>query len=621
MPQPMLTIDWKSAGTLAPALREIVADYPGRFAEAGGFLVAFAPGEGGDEGAFSIATRADGAVIAASEPSIALRALGHLMAQAAHGQPFADRREATPFPARGVMIDASRNAVPTVATVKLYLRRMALMGLNRFLLYCEDTYEIPSEPFFGYFRGRYSQAELREIDDTAFALGIEVVLCIQTLGHLEKMLQWPRFAECRDTAGVLIAETPAVYELVGKMLDAAACLRSRRIHIGMDEAHGVGSGQYRSKFGLKPPFDILLGHLQKVVELCRARGLEPMIWSDMFFRLGSKTDAYYDFDAVIPPHVPAQIPAGVGIVYWDYYHVDRATYDVFIGKHFDLGSAPILATGVWSWNRFWTTLPYTVATTGPALDSARAHGLKDVFTTIWGDNGGEVDLISTLMGVQYFAEKCFGNGEAEADFHFEAIVDPEWTSWVAASELDRPDPAQEWAGNDSKFLLWTDPLLGFLDKEMPPGNDRFAPLARALDAKEGNFHLELPRRLAHVLALKGALHRDLRPAYRARDLKRLEEIVGREIPALVEAVRALHRAHHTLWMKLYKPFGWEVLDLRYGGLLARLETTRETVARFLADPARPVAELDAEPLALGSKEDFHPGFLRTYAQVTSPSSA
>lgn len=27
-----------------------------------------------------------------------------------------------------------------------------------------------------------------------------------------------------------------------------------------------------------------------------------------------------------------------------------------------------------------------------------------------------------------------------------------------------------------------------------------------------------------------------------------------------------------MWMKTYKPFGWEVLESRYGGLRARLET-------------------------------------------------
>src|SRR5687768_13633822 len=48
--------------------------------------------------------------------------------------------ERPPFDSLGVMWDQSRNAVARPETVKYFLRRMALMGLNLFMLYTEDTY-------------------------------------------------------------------------------------------------------------------------------------------------------------------------------------------------------------------------------------------------------------------------------------------------------------------------------------------------------------------------------------------------------------------------------------------------------------------------------------------------
>jgi hexosaminidase len=42
------------------------------------------------------------------------------------------------------MIDCSRGAVLTIDSVYDILRRSALMGLNTFLLYTEDTYEVNS---------------------------------------------------------------------------------------------------------------------------------------------------------------------------------------------------------------------------------------------------------------------------------------------------------------------------------------------------------------------------------------------------------------------------------------------------------------------------------------------
>ena len=59
---------------------------------------------------------------------------------------------------RGIMLDASRNAVPRVDHLKERLARLALMGLNRFCLYTEETYAVPGEPLFGYARGRYELA-------------------------------------------------------------------------------------------------------------------------------------------------------------------------------------------------------------------------------------------------------------------------------------------------------------------------------------------------------------------------------------------------------------------------------------------------------------------------------
>ena len=93
------------------------------------------------------------------------------------------------FTLNGAMVDCSRNAVPKLPFIKGYIRQLALMGLNTLMLYTEDTYEIGNNPYFGYMRGRFTAEELREIDDYAYAYGIEVIPCIQTLAHLNAALR------------------------------------------------------------------------------------------------------------------------------------------------------------------------------------------------------------------------------------------------------------------------------------------------------------------------------------------------------------------------------------------------------------------------------------------------
>lgn len=238
------------------------------------------------------------------------RMLGHLLEKLPIG-PFAIT-ETPYFDQCGVMLDASRNAVMKPAAFKTFLRRMAMMGLNTAMLYTEDTYTIPGQPYFGYMRGRYTAAELRACDDYADCFGIELIPCIQTLGHLEKALRWPFAAELKDTQNILLAGDEKALQLIEEMLVAAtAPFRSKRIHLGMDEAQGLGSGRYLEQNGYRPSLDILRDHLANVMALCKKHGLQPMIWSDMCLRPLSPTGDYYDAEAplcALPPQVTSAVP-------------------------------------------------------------------------------------------------------------------------------------------------------------------------------------------------------------------------------------------------------------------------------------------------------------------------
>ena len=129
------------------------------------------------------------------------RGLGLLRERLAGGAAPFEQTEAPVFRGLGASFDLSRNAVMTVDALKRMLCRMALMGYNEAYLYTEDTYALPEYPFFGYQRGRYGAEDLRALDGWAAALGIELIPCIQTLGHLERFLHWESSAPLRDTPG------------------------------------------------------------------------------------------------------------------------------------------------------------------------------------------------------------------------------------------------------------------------------------------------------------------------------------------------------------------------------------------------------------------------------------
>src|SRR5690554_471084 len=94
------------------------------------------------------------------------------------------------FKVKGTMIDLSRNAVFKVSYFKSVIRKKALLGFNEVWLYLEDVYELKDYTKFGYLRGKYKLEEIKELDLYAKSLGVALVPCIQTLGHMSQFLRW-----------------------------------------------------------------------------------------------------------------------------------------------------------------------------------------------------------------------------------------------------------------------------------------------------------------------------------------------------------------------------------------------------------------------------------------------
>ena len=182
----------------------------------------------------------------------------------------------------GVMLDCSRGAVMHKTTLKRYIDLLAKMGYKTLMLYTEDTYEVEGEPYFGYRRGRYSIAELREIDAYAAERGISLVPCIQTLAHLDGLMRWSCYREFLDTDNILLVDDDRTYALIERMFTSLEkAFTSRRVHIGMDEAWRVGLGKFLEQHGFEKRTDILLRHLSRVTEIAARHGFRPMMWSDM----------------------------------------------------------------------------------------------------------------------------------------------------------------------------------------------------------------------------------------------------------------------------------------------------------------------------------------------------
>ena len=500
----------------------------------------------------------------------------------------------------GCMVDCSRNGVLNMASVKRFIRLSALMGMNTIQLYTEDTYEIEDEPYFGHLRGRYTIEELREIDAYAEKLGIEAVPCIQTLAHLDAIFEWRRFKKIRDTANILNVGLEETYDFIEKMLKASKkAFKSNKINIGMDEAHSLGRGSYLDKFGYKERSLIMKEHLTRVVELCRKYGYEPMMWSDMFFRVCSEKDDYYDKNVKLTEEVINSVPEEINLVFWNYSFRSADDYEFMLDNHMKFNRKVSFAGGVWTWLGFAPAQKYAVDVSRHATNSLRKYDLDTVLVTIWGDNGAEASAFSCLPCLVSYAEGAW-NGDTSDD-NLERSMAVFGASYKDFLEMDLLLYKQLWS-IVHKYMLYGDPLIGTWDYHIPDDADEyFANAAKTLEAcSERNprfsYIFDVLASLSSVLATKASLGIKLKDAYDRGDKGELDRIANKTVPYLIEELKNFISLHRKRWRTDNKSFGFDVQDVRLGGLIARLEATTETVNEYLSGELLTIEELDAPRL-------------------------
>ena len=373
------------------------------------------------------------------------------------------------FTLNGVLVDASRNAVPKPETLYQLIRRCAAMGLNALFLYTEDTIELPDYPYFGYMRGAYTAQEIRKLDDYAARFGVELIPCIQTLAHFTAPMRWRAFDELRDIGDILLLDDDKTDRFLDALIARVRELfGSRRIHVGLDEAHMAGLGRYLDKHGCPDRADLLLRHVERVDAICRRHGFRPMMWSDTFYRIGG--GGYKD--DVVTPDIRRRVPPDMQLVAWDYYSAKPEDYAATLESHQRFERDILFAGGAWKWLGFAPHIGHSLERSRTALTVCAAHGVKEVILTAWGDDGAEGSLWGILPVMQLFAEASWepAADENRLAARFAACTGLCWTDFLAIDQLHlRPGDAPDTPGpaNPAKYLLYQDVLLGLFDTPVP----------------------------------------------------------------------------------------------------------------------------------------------------------
>lgn len=544
----------------------------------------------------------DTAVIFYTKKHLFFRQLGILVHKSKTSDNF-ELFEDTFFEEMSILLDTACGGVPTVKTIEKFLDYSVLMGYGIGMIYIEDGLELENYKYFGHLRGRYTKAELHEVDDYAFDYGIEMIPCIECYGHLRQYLSWKEARSVKDTDTVLLARSEDTYLFAEEIIKTASeCMRSKRIHIGMDEAWDMGRGKFMDKYGYVPAWQIFSEVINELVKITDKYDLYPMMWIDMYFSNSNPNRKYLVKDISFTDELKATVPSKMQLVYWNYdYMQNDGVY--YLEKAKELGREVIFAGCSQGYTGHFPDNNFSLITAKDSLESCRKTGVNKVMQTVWSNDGNECELFANLIGMSHFAEFCFDKG-ADADKlkeRFFAVTGESFNAFMLMgnyfNDFDIEQKKQKGYISIGKSLFWQDILEGLYDKFLfdNPMSDYYKTTANALRQCKGNnfyYLIDFAIKIFDYLSVKTKVAEELVPAYKAGDKETLFDVKDNLLPKLYQLTDAVCKTHKKIWDKNYKPTGWITLDIRYAGVKARINTAIDTLEKYLSGELDSIYELE-----------------------------
>ena len=497
------------------------------------------------------------------------------------------------FKKTGIMLDCARNGVPSLSFLKNFVLSSVAAGYDYLGLYVEDCIEVEDEPHFGYMRGRYTESELKEIVAFADLFGFEIMPFVQTLAHLGLIFRhWdPYYKDARDYGDILLIDEPRVYRLIDRLFNTVErCFGACRVNVGMDEAFMMTRGKYRELHGDKDPAEVFSRHAEKVCELAAKHGLKPEAWADMFVKHKDNVTA----------------PDNLTLRAWEYSAGEEKVYSDMIDDCRTLTDKVSFGSGVHKWCGTVPLNEFSETAFIPAINASEGK-CDDFLVTLWGDDGAECSHNAVWYSLLKITNAASRKPLSEEELNkvAVAITGHDLNELLA---LDLPnkvfDKKTDKPVNVSKYILYEDVFYGNADFT---ASEKFIPyfekakneLSRL--AEKGGILKEIYEEeaaLSAVLEKKCGIRNKLRSAYKKDDKEELLKLFGR-LSEIKSSVAEFYKAAEKRWLKDNKAFGIEILSIRLGGLISRLDFCARRVKAYVSGEIGEIEELaqnDLSPL-------------------------
>ncbi len=329
----------------------------------------------------------------------AFATLTQIVRQCGRRVPLLHIEDAPEFAHRGVMLDVSRDRVPTMATLYGLIDMLAGWKINQFQLYMEHTFAYDAHRAVWRDASPFTGEELLALDSFCRDRHVELVPNQNSFGHMSRWLEkkpYNALAEApRGTTmpwGKLPPFTlnpadPRSLDLIdGLYAELLPHFTSSNVNVGCDETFDLGRGKSAQAVAERGAGRVYLEFLLKIHRLTEKHGRRMMFWGDIVMQ---------------HPELISEIPRDVTALEWGYEHdhpYDRDT------RAFRKAGLPFyVCPGAGGWNSLIGRTDNVIANIENATTNGRKRGAAGVLTTEWGDNGHMQPLAAAYLGLLYGA--------------------------------------------------------------------------------------------------------------------------------------------------------------------------------------------------------------------------
>ncbi len=303
--------------------------------------------------------------------------------------------DAPDFARRGILLDVSRDKVPTMETLFALIDLFASWKVNELQLYTEHTFAYRGHETVWRDASPLTPDEIRALDAACRARFIDLVPNQQSFGHMHRWLihepyralaERPDgidhpFSLRREPYSLCPTDTGSI-ALIGGLYDQLLPnFTSTQLNVGLDETFDLGTGRSADLCARVGADRVYIDYLRKIYALATERGCVMQFWSDIIHKTPARL---------------AEIPRDAVVLDWG-YEADHP-FDDRARTLAASGLAFYVCPGTSAWNSFAGRTENALANLASAAAAGRAHGALGYLVTDWGDCGHLQPLAASAVG-------------------------------------------------------------------------------------------------------------------------------------------------------------------------------------------------------------------------------